>query len=433
MGATPPGFVPYGVIPNCVTGQLTFATSNGVFTCVNGLPTATTSQLYGGTGTAGVAQAVTLGTGLALSSGTLSVSGGASVCSAGAGTNSVICGGGSGGANATPGTNGGAVGGYNLNAGSGSENFVAGGHDNTNGNGNVENVLIGGHSNSIGAFVGSRNAIVGGSGNTISNNGSNFIAAGDNNTASGGDGFVTGYGNSVGGQYNSVPGGSGNTATNSGGGRNGVGGYNNNCSSMDYASFVWAWQSVSCAGNYMAAFGASPVIAGTAGLLAGQYAFTFGNDSFFVMGGGRQGRGDNNGREQTAEYQINCQFSSTTACELKDNSSNRISINQNMLGYLVNIKIIGTDRTGHGFAVWTLTNALIGQLTTTASTAVASGNPVFVAGPTIGTFPTCGTVPTLTADTTNGALIVTGPICGSNSDNISLQAQVATVEVRGNF
>jgi hypothetical protein len=40
------------------------------------LPSATTSQLYGGTGSAGVAQAVTVGSGLSLSGGTLTASGG---------------------------------------------------------------------------------------------------------------------------------------------------------------------------------------------------------------------------------------------------------------------------------------------------------------------------------------------------------------------
>lgn len=281
------------------------------------------------------------------------------------------------------------------------------------------------------AFGGNYNFIAGGSGNQANGNGSEFIA-GYNNIVSGDAGVALGHDNNVSGVTNTAMG-ANNIVANGGGGRNLVGGYNNSCGSLDYASIVWAWQVGNCAGTYQAAFGAGPFVNGDTSTFLGNFPQGRSASSSLYVGGGRQGRGDTSGAEQFAFYQVNCQFSSTSACELKDPTGNRITINLSALGYLVNIKMIAVDRTGLAFAVWTFTNGLIATPSNAASTAVGTGNPVFVAGPTVGTFPTCATVPTLTADTTGGNLIITGPVCAANTHNISLQARVETVEVRGAF
>lgn len=75
--AAPLGPVQYSALPNCPTGALQYTLSTATIACGSlpnigtALPSATTSQLYGGTGAAGAASAVTVGSGLSLSGATL--------------------------------------------------------------------------------------------------------------------------------------------------------------------------------------------------------------------------------------------------------------------------------------------------------------------------------------------------------------------------
>lgn len=447
LGAAIGGSVPYSALPNCNTG-LNFSTSTLLLTCnTNSLPLATTSQLYGGSGIAGIAAIVSVGSGLSLSGGILTASAGTPVCVVGSGTTSIVCSGGTGGANTAAGTNGGAFAGYNNIAGTGTENVVIGGHGNTInsgsqdviiggsgntlGNGDTGATIIGGTGNSMAAFGGNYNFIAGGSNNQANGNSSEFVA-GYNNNASGNASFISGHDNSSSGEANSAMG-SSNIAAGGGGGRNLVGGYNNGCGSLDYASIIWAWQVGNCAGNYQAAFGAGPFVNGDTSTFLGNFPQGRSSSSSLYVGGGRQGRGDTSGAEQIAFYQVNCQFNSSTACELKDPSGNRISIPTNNTGYMLYIDMIAVDRTvaSHSFATWTMGPGLIIRQGNAGTTQVSTSP--FAAGPKIGTFPTCATLPTLAADTTNGALIVTGPTCAGNTDNVSLQARIESIEIRGDF
>lgn len=80
--AAPFGPVQYSALPASCSGGVGYTSATGAFGCVTipnlatALPSATTSQIYGGTGSAGAAQAITLGTGLSITGTTLNATGG---------------------------------------------------------------------------------------------------------------------------------------------------------------------------------------------------------------------------------------------------------------------------------------------------------------------------------------------------------------------
>lgn len=91
---------------------------------------------------------------------------------------------------------------------------------------------------------------------------------------------------------------------------------------------------------------------------------------------------------------------------------------------LFRVDLIAVDSTSFHSWVFSMGPALITRSGAVGTTAMGTGNPVFVAGPTDATAPAIATVPTATADTTNGCLNVSFTPPAGNTDTIKVSARV---------
>lgn len=300
----------------------------------------------------------------------------------------------------------------------------------------VDNAIIGGSGDTIGAgdhnFIGAGSgnviassaadgAIVGGQNNTIAaGGGSGFIGAGSSNTISAGGGGVGG------GDHNAI-GGSASWAAGSGNVVNG-----NSSGAVGVSNTV--------TGQWSFATGHFNLASGEATFVPGSFTGDRGNTGAFIeggLGGPGAGTAPNGAKGQSEVYTLFAGTTGATAVRLTSDGIGATSLNIGGLGTSMvavwDCKIDVIDKTAFPNSVsYTIGPSVITRQGAASTTALGTGNPAAVAGPTAGTPLVLAAAPALTADVTNGGfnLSYTPPV--ANTDSLLAVAACRAVIIQTN-
>ena len=276
------------------------------------------------------------------------------------------------------------------------------------------------------------NIIAGGSNNTTSNAAYQTVAGGDNNkTTNNFDTVGGGSGNTASGGSSVVPGGSNNTASGADAIAAGAG-----CQASGAQSVSMGNGNVA-SGIASHATGSGTAASGNFSSASGQFTTTRGTSGAFINGGlgGPSATASFPGRGQSVTYTLFVQTNGATAVRLTTDGAAAGPTNIGVVPvaglamWTATITIADKDTFGK-VATYTIGPSLI-QRAGDGTMTLGTGNPVAVAGPTIGTL-VLAAIPTLTADSTNFGfnLSFTPPV--ANTDNLYAVAVIEAVETQMN-
>lgn len=311
-----------------------------------------------------------------------------------------------------------AVGGGLSNTASGTEAFVGGGELNTASSTN--GAVGGGLSNTA---SGQSATIAGGASNTAASNYSS-IGGGQSNSTTGLHSVVAGgQSNSASSASAAVLGGGSNTAS---GLYSSVSGGFQNLASSTYATVVGG--TVNTASSlYSAVVGGSNNLAsgGLSGVIGGQYGTTRGITGYLVMPASQAPIQSKAGVQQSGCLIVGCETTNATATKLRSDSNAADATNQLILqnnsAVMFFIDLVGWDQTD--YITVNVINGLIVRGANAASTVLKSpGYQNYEKSTGASTW-----LMALSADTTNGGLIIT--VTGQASKTIRWVAKIFTTEV----
>lgn len=176
---------------------------------------------------------------------------------------------------------------------------------------------------------------------------------------------------------------------------------------------------------------------GTNTQLLGYQITDRGNYGAFIHSGvNLQGTTSNLGRSQLEEYVLVNQTTGSTAVRLTADGNSAGALNVGALGsagvaqFTIDLTI--TDTATGAIVTYTLGPSLIARPTSQASTVMGTGNPSFVAGPTVGSLGALGAAPTVTADTSNGGFNLSYTPPSGNTDALYAVARLRYLTTRYN-
>jgi hypothetical protein len=197
-------------------------------------------------------------------------------------------------------------------------------------------------------------------------------------------------------------------------------------------------------GSVAIAIGNGAISSGAASVALGQNVTASGGGAF-VHGNRATDRGTGGSRAfasgqfiTTGDGQIQeAVFRATTAAasatrlttDAAAASATNVLVLPNNGSYLITAECIIRNVTTGKTLTYTLGPSMVERGANAAATAVASGNPAFIAGPASSSPPTLAAIPTLTADTTNGGLNISFTPPAANTDTYRAVCYVRSVQV----